>query len=341
MYRHVEAIRMTSLTDLLDTALAAREVFFDEKHESAFRLFNGFLEGFPALSIDIYARSALLHNYADSPADGQTADAQRWLLEKLPWIRCIIVKTRSGASDSEKRGRLAFGTTPDRKIKEYDTWYSIDLTMNRDASLYLDTRSLRGWARENLSGKTVLNTFAYTGSLGVAAKAGGAARVIQLDRNRAFLNVAKSSYTLNGFPIDKKDFLAEDFSPAVSRLKRSGQTFDCVFLDPPFFASTAKGTVDLETGSTKLINKIRPLINDGGWLVTINNALFVSGKDYLASLEALCTDGYLNLEQLIPVPADCAGFPQTRFGNPPVDPTPFSHSTKIAILRIRRKPQAT
>ena len=175
-------------------------------------------------------------------------------------------------------------------------------------------------------------------TLAMAAKAGGAARVVQLDRNRDFLNVAKTSYTLNGLPIDKKDFIAEDFFPAVSQFKRSGQTFDCVFLDPPFFASTSKGTVDLESGSSKLINKIRPLINDGGWLAAINNALFVSGKDYLASLEALCTDGYLSLEQLIPVPADFAGFPQTRVGNPPVDPAPFNHSTKIAILRVRRKP---
>lgn len=331
---------MTALTGLLDLALAARENFFDDKHESAFRLFNGFLEGFPALSVDLYARTLLLHNYADSPSDSQTADAQGWLLEKLPWVRCVIVKTRNGQSDNEKRGLLAYGTTPDRKIKEGGIWYSIDLAMNRDASFYVDTRNLRQWARENLAGKTVLNTFAYTGSLGVAAKAGGAARVVQLDRNRTFLNVAKTSYTLNGFPIDKQDFLTEDFFPAASRFKRSGQTFDCVFLDPPFFASTAKGTVDLETGSTKLINKIRPLIKDGGWLVAINNALFVSGQDYLASLEALCADGYLSLEELIPVPADCAGFPQTRLGHPPVDPAPFNHSTKIAILRVRRKPAA-
>jgi 23S rRNA (cytosine1962-C5)-methyltransferase len=328
---------MTTVADLLPSALAAREAFFDERHESAFRLLNGFLEGFPTLSVEIYARTLLLHNYADIPAEGQTADAQSWLLEKLPWVRCVIVKTRNGGSDSEKRGLVTFGTTPDRKIKEDGVWYSIDLTMNRDASFYLDTRNLRRWAKENLGGKTVLNTFAYTGSLGVAARAGGAARVLQLDRNRDFLNVAKTSYTLNGFPIDKKGFLAEDFFPAASRFKRSGQTFDCVFLDPPFFASTSKGTVDLETGSTKLINKIRPLINDGGWIVAINNALFVSGKNYLNSLEALCADGYLSLEELLPVPTDCTGFPLTHAGSPPVDPAPFNHSTKIALLRVLRK----
>ena len=328
---------MENLTELLNQAYAARQSFLDQGHASAFRLFNGFLEGFPALSVDIYARTALLHNYAEPAAQEAVATAQDWIRKELPWVQCIVCKTRK-ASGEDKRGNLLYGVAPDRKIRENGVWYAIDITMNRDASLYLDTRSLRSWAQKTLRGKTVLNTFAYTGSLGVAALAGGATRVIQLDRNPGFLNLAKTSYTLNGFPINKKDFLAQDFFPAVSQLKRSGQRFDCVFLDPPFFASTPKGTVDLETGSTKLINKIRPLINHDGWLVAINNALFVSGKDYLASLDALCADGYLTLEQLVPIPQDFVGFINTRSENPPVDPAPFNHATKIAILRVQRKP---
>jgi 23S rRNA (cytosine1962-C5)-methyltransferase len=58
--------------------------------------------------------------------------------------------------------------------------------MHGDASFYLDTRNLRGWALEHLAGKSVLNTFAYTGSLGVAAKAAGASRVVHLDLNKTF-----------------------------------------------------------------------------------------------------------------------------------------------------------
>ena len=59
----------------------------------------------------------------------------------------------------------------DRKIKEHGVWYAINLTINRDTSLYLDTRNLRKWLIENLKDKSVLNTFAYTGSFGVAALA--------------------------------------------------------------------------------------------------------------------------------------------------------------------------
>ena len=207
--------------------------------------------------------------------------------ESAAWLESGILKTRNSASMEEKRGRRLFGGEPDRKVQEHGVWYALDLCMNRDASLYLDTRNLRLWAKNHLRDQSVLNTFAYTGSLGVAALAGGANRVIQMDLNRQFLNLAKTSYTLNGFPIYKEDFISGDFWSEAGRLKRIGERFDCVLLDPPFFSATSKGRLDLNMDSARLINKVRPLINDGGWLVSINNALYVSGEAYLQTLERL------------------------------------------------------
>jgi 23S rRNA (cytosine1962-C5)-methyltransferase len=325
----------------LKSTLSARAELFDERHESAFRLFNGFYEGYPDLALDIYARTLVIHNYADPPEDGMQAaeTARNFLRSNLPWLRTVILKTRHSPSPDERRGRVIGGDTPDSKIREHDIWYALDLTMNRDASLYLDTRNLRKWALDHLAGKTVLNTFAYTGSLGVAAMGGGAQRVVHLDLNRKFLNVAKTSYTLNGFPIVKSDFISSDFFPGVARLKRSGDLFDCVFLDPPFFSSTPKGRVDQVAEGKRLINKVRPLVTDGGWLVAINNALFLSGREYMALLEGLCADGYLRVESLIPVPEDFTGYPETRSGEYVTNPAPFNHPTKIVVLNVKRKPQ--
>jgi len=325
----------------LKSALSARGDLFDERHESAFRLFNGFYEGYPDLALDVYARTLVIHNYADPPEDGMPAldTARDFLRSNLPWLRTVILKTRHSQSLDERRGRVVEGDTPDSKIREYDIWYALDLTMNRDASLYLDTRNVRKWALDHLAGKTVLNTFAYTGSLGVAAMGGGAKRVVHLDLNRRFLNVAKTSYTLNGFPIIKSDFISSDFFPGVAHLKRSGDLFDCVFLDPPFFSSTSKGRVDQVAEGKRLINKVRPLVADGGWLVAVNNALFLSGREYMAMLEELCADGYLRVESLIPVPEDFTGYPETRSGEYVTDPAPFNHPTKIVVLKVKRKPQ--
>ncbi|MBE0671880.1 MAG: class I SAM-dependent methyltransferase [Anaerolineales bacterium] len=326
-----------SLTSLLEKALDSRDQLIDAKHESAYRLFNGFTEGCSDLIIDVYAATAVIHNYADDPEQGVplVQEAQQFLTASLPWLQAGILKTRNGATQEEKRGKILFGTELDRKIKEHDIWYSINLTLNRDSSLYLDTRNLRKWLIENIKGKSLLNTFAYTGSFGVAALKGGASRVVQIDMNRDFLNIAKTSYTLNGFPIQKGNFISRDFFEQVSNLKRNNTFFDCVIIDPPFFSTTSKGRVDQEKESARLINKVRPLINNGGYLVAINNALYVSGKEYMQTLEELCRDGYLKIRELIRVPEDFTGY--NPVGKPITDPSPFNHSTKIAILDVKRK----
>jgi 23S rRNA (cytosine1962-C5)-methyltransferase len=328
-----------TIIPLLEKAIEARRALFDERHRSALRLFNGFTEGCPDLVADLYGTTAVLYNYAERVEEGQprVGEAETFLRERLPWLKAGIVKTRSGRTIEEKRGKLLFGEDPDRKVEENGTWYALDLQMNQDASLYLDTRNLRRWLAKYMSGKTVLNAFAYTGSLGVAACAGGANRVVQIDLNRQFLNLGKTSYTLNGFPIHKADFIAGDFWSLVNQFKRKGEHFDCVLVDPPFFSETAKGTLDLNTDSARLINKVRPLVNDGGWLVSVNNALYVSGEEYMGTLEALCADGYLKIAELIPVPEDFTGYVETRKGKRITDPSPFNHSTKMAVLEVRRK----
>ncbi len=328
-----------SLDDLLAGALSARDSLFDARHEAAFRLFNGFAEGWPTLAVDLYAQTLVLHDYAEVPEQSRAAviAAQAFYQSRLSWLNAALLKSHHAADAKARNGVLLAGDSPDRKIREHGVRYAVELLLNRDASLYLDTRNLRAWILQNLGGARVLNTFAYTGSLGVAATAAGAARVVHLDLNRTFLNVAKTSYMLNGFPIRKQDFQTGDFWPLVSRLIRAGELFDCVLLDPPFFAATGKGLVDAEKNYARLINKVRPLIADGGRLVAVNNALFVSGAEYLRLLEDVCADGYLAIEELIPVAEDFTGYDATRVAAAVIDPSPFNHSTKIAVLRVRRK----
>jgi 23S rRNA (cytosine1962-C5)-methyltransferase len=328
-----------SILPRVEAALAARSEALDSRAVGALRLFNGFLEGCPELVIDLYGDTLVFFDYTDPAAASQVPvmDILEFLRPRLPAARAGILKIRRSPNPASRRGASIWGDQPARRICEHGVWYAIDLLLNQDASFYLDTRLLRKWAIDNLEGKDVLNMFAYTGSLGVAAQAGGAARVVQVDLNRTFLNLAKESCLLNGLPVHKPDFIAGDFFPVASRLRRAEVQFDCAFLDPPFFSLTSKGRVNLLTHSQRLINKIRPLIADGGWLVAINNALYVSGADYLRSLETLCADGYLTIETLISVPSDVAGYTQTAVSLLPADPAPFNHATKIAVLRGRRK----
>jgi 23S rRNA (cytosine1962-C5)-methyltransferase len=232
---------------------------------------------------------------------------------------------------------VLFGSSPDQRIIENGVTYALDLLMNQDAGFYVDTRNLRAWLKAHSTGKSVLNTFAYTGSLGVAALAGGARQVMQIDRSGKFLALAQRSAALNGMDVSRMTSKAVDFFVGVAQMKRNRQSFDTVILDPPFFSITEHGRVDQVNEATRLINKARPLVKDGGRLIVVNNALFLSGKEFIDALEALGRDGYLRIEEIIPIPQDVTGYETTRVGRLPADPAPFNHSTKIAVLQISRK----
>jgi len=326
------------LESLLQKALTPRLQSLDADHRCGLRLFAGFYEGEPRLVADVYAGALLLRVYCDSSTEASTLldTAQQFYLDSLPWLTGVVQKQQFSKDQALKRGLLTYGKEPG-EVSEGNIRYAIDLRLHQDASFFLDTRALRSWLKENSPGKEVLNTFAYTGSLGVAALAGGAARVIQVDRNGRFLELARRSTVLNHLDLGQMKLRADDVFLEVGSFKKAGTLFDMVLLDPPFFSVTDKGKVDLVGESVRLINKLRPLVKDGGCLVAINNALFLPGAEYYHSLEILCTDGFLEIEQLIPVPADITGYPETIVSNPPVDPAPFNHPTKIAVLRVHRK----
>jgi 23S rRNA (cytosine1962-C5)-methyltransferase len=327
---------LEELIRIIQKAAEFRSGYIDNQHLSAFRLFNGFIEGFPELAIDIYARTLVIYNYANPPEAIQDLiiPIMNNLRELYPWIHAVVVKKRFSSDLAARRGAVIFGEKYDIRLRENGIWYAIDLQMSADSSFYLDTRHIREWINQHAENTRVLNTFAYTGSLGVAAKAGGASQVIHLDKSRKSLNLAKTSYSLNGFPVSKSDFVCEDFFTWTSRLRRSEHRFDMIILDPPFFSLTSSGRVDLNTQYSRLINKVRSLAAAGGYIIAINNALFVSGVTYISQLEKLCQDGYLRIEELIMVPPDFSGFLETRLGKYPADPKPFNHPTKITVLKV-------
>jgi 23S rRNA (cytosine1962-C5)-methyltransferase len=327
----------------LVSALDARAELLaqDPQHHGALRLFNGHTEGDSSMVVEVYGRTVLLHDRSEGN-DSDLANAQAMLTvitTKFPWIRAGVWKVRRESATDARNGRVILGELEDvdTKVREGGVWYAVDLMLHRDASLYLDTRALRTWLREHSESKRVLNTFAYTGSLGVAARAGHADTVVQTDRSKEFLALVQRSYALNGLTYRRRDHIAGDFFAITSRLRGEKALFDTVLVDPPFFSTSREGTVDMETSALRLLDKVRPLIADGGALVAVNNALWVSGSAWMATLERICNDGYATVEQTMEVPQDCLGMSRTDVIAWPSDPSPWNHPTKIAVLRMRRK----
>lgn len=323
-----------NIGQLLSAALERRRRMLDSdsKHRGAWRLFNGFTEGDPDLVIDLLGRTAVIHDYAKACAGRD--DAAAFLQSKLDFLQCILLKRRHSEVTSERNGILLYGEKCDSFIEEHSVRYAVDPVMNHDCSFYSDTRNLRRYLLENMRGKQILNTFAYTGSLGVAAAAGGAAGVLQTDLSGKFMNLAYRSASLNGFAFTRKNFCAGDFFPVISRLRRKQRKFDCVILDPPFFSSTSRGVIDLANNPLGVINKVRPLVADNGILIVVNNSLYLSGSAFMEQLDSICDGEYLRLAGTIQIPEDfcfkCDGASMPY----PADPAPFNHPTKIVLLEV-------
>lgn len=307
----------------------------------AYRLFNGFFEGLPGLVIDRYANTIVIKNHNRQPETQKDSIELivQFLTNEMPEIDSILLKTRHSNDPEERKGRFLRGQTLPVEIKEHNVHYALDLRLNQDDSFYLDTRNLRTWLRQNSQDKRVLNFFAYTGSLGIAALDGKAAEVLQTDSNNDFLALVERSQKLNRYP-DTMQIWKSDYFKAVSRLKQSNALFDIVILDAPFFSQSRFGGVDLQNENISLINKARPLVAHEGRMVVINNSLFVPGSQVINEISQLSQSGYLSLDQIIEIPPDITGYPPSIQTAPPTDPTPFNHPTKISILRITRKDKA-
>lgn len=305
---------------------------------SAYRLFNGYYEGLPGLILDRYGQTLVVFDHGDPGTFTDLIDeVTQWSMDHLDELESVLHKQRQHPELRMKQGRIIAGSILPNQVTEYGVDYAINLQMHQDASFYLDTRYLRCWLKENMHGQRLLNTFAYTGSLGIAAGVGGASCVVQTDLSEKFLHIAKQSWTLNGLPEDKCQIIPGDFFRVIGRMRNDQRLFDCVILDPPFFSTTDAGRVDLLGETARLVNKVRPLVAHQGWLVVINNALYHSGLEFISELETLCQSDYLSFEKTIPIPPDIIGYPDTVLTPPPVDPAPFNHPTKIAILKVTRK----
>lgn len=281
--------------------------------------------GLSGLLVERYAGTLI---FSDNSADASYRKTAEAAAEKLPCS--ILYKWRKSRNFRERNGTMLQGE-PDRFIVEHGVKYAVNLTLNQDNSFYGDTSELRRYLLENSAGKKVLNTFAYTGSLGVAALAGGAEKVVQSDLSGKFLALAKGSVTLNGLDENRMEIVEGNFFPVVSHFKKERRQFDTIILDPPFFSASSKGTVDLLNFPVALVNKVRPLAADGGEIIMVNNALFLSGKDFLAAADALCDNEYLCRAGIINIPEEFCSTSTVA------DPAPFNHPTKIVRFQVKRK----
>ena len=239
-----------------------------EAKEQCRRLFHGRGQAYAGLAhvnIDWWPPVVLITLYEEVD--------RRWLQQLAADIKDKLAECRAVMVQYRCRPRAPFeqllgdDTFEALVADENGLKFHIQLGRSQNIGLFLDMCEGRQWVRDHSRGKRVLNLFAYTCGFSVAAIAGGARHVVNVDISRASLTRGRENHRLNGHDLRGVTFQSIDIFKSFSRLKKLGP-YDLLICDPPGFQ---KGSVDIRRDYRKILRRIPALLNPGGqFLLCLN-----------------------------------------------------------------------
>ncbi|WP_397452893.1 class I SAM-dependent methyltransferase [Pseudomonas sp. NA-150] len=165
-------------------------------------------------------------------------------------------------------------------ITENGLQYKLDFGRNQNTGLFLDMRYGRRWVQAQAQGKRVLNLFAYTCGFSVAAIAGGAEHVVNLDMAKGALNRGRENHRLNRHDTNRVSFLGHDLFKSWARIKRDGP-YDLIIIDPPSFQ---KGSFVLTKDYQRVLRRLPELLNPDGVVMACINDPAISAEFLIDSM---------------------------------------------------------
>jgi len=127
--------------------------------------------------------------------------------------------------------------------------------------------TLFNWLGQDLPGWVCLDLFAGSGALGFEAASRGAGRVIMIERDRAALDaLEKNRAVLGATQVDVRR------ADALAWLANSRETFDLIFVDPPFDSGLAATVLadlahHLKAGGQAYIEQDTRVIAPAGFII--------------------------------------------------------------------------
>ncbi|MFN8544792.1 MAG: class I SAM-dependent rRNA methyltransferase [Candidatus Binatia bacterium] len=328
------AVRVLSLEDeAVDAALVARriEAALALRREllpadaTAYRVLNGEGDRLPGVVADRYGEFVVCQFLTAGAA--RLAPAVVAALRERLAPQGIYERSEGGVRTEEglpgSRGVLWGAEPPARiEIAEDGARFLVDVLHGQKTGFFLDQRETRARVRRLATGRRVLNAFAYTGAIGIAAGLGGAREVVSIDTSTLALGLAEAAWVMNGLVPDAAAFVAGD---VFEFLRAERRTFDLIVLDPPPFVRRRR---DLDVGlrgyhdvNLQAFRRLAP----GGWLITCSCSQHLGREQFRHVVASAAGD------------AERAATVVAAWGHPPDHPTALAHpeGEYLDVLLVR------
>jgi 23S rRNA (cytosine1962-C5)-methyltransferase len=254
---------------------------------NAYRLVFSEGDGLPGLVADFYAGTVVLQSHSIGMHNAKPMIVNA--LKEVYGDQLLAVFDKSSDAMSRMTGKetkdgFLLGNADETIILENGCKFHVDFSTGQKTGFFIDQRENREILAYYSEGRTILNTFCYSGSFSVYALEAGASLVHSVDSSAKAIELTEQNIGINfpgishhqSFVKDAKQFLYE--MPA--------DLYDIIVLDPPAFAKhhdvknkAIRGYVNL---NAEAIRKIKP----GGLLFTFSCSQAVDRKMFTSAIMA-------------------------------------------------------
>jgi 23S rRNA (cytosine1962-C5)-methyltransferase len=249
---------------------------------SAYRLVNGEGDDLPGLWADVFGPYVVI-----SAASGGLVPLARLLAGAVLasggtpplGVRGAVLKVRGKDPQDRRLKDEVIGERPPATlvVHELGIPYEVHLLGSLNVGLFCDMREHRRGIGRFVAGQRVLNTFAYTGALSVAAARAGARAVTSVDLSSGVLAWARENFRLSGLDgaedAPRFRFEVSDVRRFMEKEREQGASYDTIILDPPTVSAARASQWSMKKDYPDLIALATKLFPpEGGFLWVSGNA---------------------------------------------------------------------
>ena len=272
-YKENETIDEAFFIEKFKKAIQYRKDLYESKETTAFRMFNGEGDGVGGLTIDYFAGYYLVTWYSEGIYSFK--DEVISALLKSIEVKGIYQKKRFDTYGKYIEDHdYVMGEIPEWPliVKESGEQFAIYLDDGAMVGIFLDQREVRKRIKDHYAqGKTILNTFSYTGGFSVFAAVGGAAKTTSVDLANRSLSKTREQFSVNDIEPDTQSIIVEDVFKYFKYAVKKELKFDVVVLDPPSFARSKKFTFSASKDYINLLKEAIAITEKDGVIVASTN----------------------------------------------------------------------
>ena len=246
---------------------------------NCYRLVHGEGDGLPGLIVDYYDGVAVVQAHSVGMHLDRLHICEA--LEKVFGrdLKAVYYKSHATlpgkVSAEESVGYLKGMVGVPHIVLENSRKFYVDWEEGQKTGFFLDQRDNRELLGKYVAGKSVLNTFCYTGGFSIYAIAGNASVVHSVDASERAIEAARKNIALNQFDEHLHKCYSSD---TFDFMKDRNNEYDVIVLDPPAFAKHRDARHQAVKGYQRLNVDAMRIIKSGGILFTFSCSQVVDKK---------------------------------------------------------------